>query len=280
MNRELLLHIGMPKCASTYLQKVLLNNQGALSQGGIAYPHDRAQLHPGNGSGFAEADETQLETAFGESQRLILSHEDLFAQAGKAASLAKATRRMGVRVHIFAFIRPFSEFVFGDYSQNMKQKFDEYMRLRQPYAGRSFQTFTVLRSNSLKPAQRFQNWITALTDESGSKPQFTLASYSKIQETMTPYLNGASLDWSLPLHEGNPSLRMEDCDRLAAMIRDTSVSSAAVSRAREEAMRQAGTSDAGKTPDRIAWIEAIFEKQNADLDEMFNYNNRKMQDVV
>ena len=47
MKRRILLHIGSPKCGSTYLQRALLQNRDRLAAHGIRYPHDGGE-HPGN----------------------------------------------------------------------------------------------------------------------------------------------------------------------------------------------------------------------------------------
>ena len=49
MFKKVILHIGAPKCGSTYLQKVMLKNQENLISKGFYYPTPPGE-HPGNAS--------------------------------------------------------------------------------------------------------------------------------------------------------------------------------------------------------------------------------------
>lgn len=269
MTRHILLHIGMPKCGSTYLQRVFLQNRETLAQAGFHYPHeDPDNGHPGNGAGIPELHAADLEALFDGHRHLILSHEDLFAQGARAEAFASAVQELGAEVQILAFIRPFSEFVFGDYSQNMKQNFGHFVETRVPYQGRNFEQFTVDRARTLNPVMRFRGWTNRLADA-----QFHLYSHRMIRPALTELLDLPELNWSVPRYKSNPSLRMEDCDRLAEMIRDPEIASTDIAEERRQAFRRAGEPDPGRSPERVAWIEAIFSRQNEDLMQVYGYDN-------
>jgi len=269
MKRKILLHVGLHKCGSTYLQAAMLRNRKALATAGVAYPHDRTESHPGNAAGIERAGVARLEALFGPHERLLLSHEDLITSGQRAAPFAEATRAMGVEVWIVAFIRPFSEYIFGDYSQQMKQNFRAFTATHQPYNGLSFERFAAERGRQVNPRGWLGNWQKVVPHA-----QLTLASHRAIRDTVEPFLNGAKVDWTVPRDMTNPSLRMQDCDALARMITDPASDEKSVLAAVRRALHETGKEDAGRTPERIAWIEAIFERQNAALMEVFGYDNR------
>ncbi|WP_088626427.1 hypothetical protein [Oceanicola sp. 22II-s10i] len=268
MLRTILLHVGSPKCGSTYLQRVLLRNQARLGAAGIAYPHNGGN-HPGNAAGLRGITGETLDIVAKGAHTLVLSHEDLFAAFKDGQSLSETVTERGLDLHLLVFLRPFSGFVFGDYSQFMKQHFDSYVSTRTPYEGRSFEEFTVYRSRVLAVNGWIKGWQRQFPGAS-----MTIANVRDIRRVVAPLLPGADLDWEVPVDATNPSLRMEDCDRLAMAIRDPDVSRWRLSDMLKEALKKAGCPDAGRTPERIAWIEAIFGKQNADLLESFGFDNR------
>lgn len=266
MKRSILLHIGMHKCGSTYLQQVLLRNRSALAEAGIAYPHE-GKGHPGNAAGIETVSAKRLATLFGPHPRLALSFEDLITLGAKAKPFARAAAELEAEVEIIAFTRPFSEYIFGDYSQMMKQNFRAYIASRAPYDGRSFEQFVVSRARQMNPRAWMRAWTTTLP-----KARFTLASHRAIRATIEPLLNGAALNWEVPRDLTNPSLRTRDCDAIAAMIR-AGAPSAEIVEAVKVALHEPAQPDAGRTPERIAWIEAVFERHNEALREEFGYDN-------
>ncbi|MFY0633397.1 MAG: hypothetical protein JXQ91_06275 [Vannielia sp.] len=268
MTRSILLHIGMHKCGSTYLQQVLLRNQAALADAGIAYPHDGTG-HPGNAAGIETARAERLAALFGPHDRLALSFEDLISLGSKARPFARAVAELGAEVQIVAFVRPFSEYIFGDYSQMMKQHFRTYIAAGAGYGGKSFQQFVVSRSRQMNPRGWMRAWREVLPGAG-----FTLASHRAIRATVEPMLGPVTLDWEVPRHLTNPSLRTEDCDRIAAMIAAGDVPGRRIVEAVKAALHLPSQPDSGRTEDRVAWIEAVFEHHNAALLEEFGYDNR------
>ena len=270
MNRRILLHIGSPKCGSTFLQRALLDSRKALAAVGVNYPAPGG-THPGNAGEMAEMDAAAFEALFeGRMRTAILSHEDLFAQARRGESLQAFAEATGTEVQVLAFLRPFSEFVFGDYSQFMKQHFERFLKARDPYDGRGFEQFAVDRANRLSPLVYFRKWQARFPDT-----PLMIRSHRTIRETLTPWLNGADVSWEVPRDQTNPSLRMIDCDRLARAMRDASVPPAQVRDQFRAAFHRTGDPDPGRSAERTAWIEAIFSTQNEGLMTEFGYDNRR-----
>ncbi|WP_368188456.1 hypothetical protein [Aestuariibius sp. HNIBRBA575] len=274
MTRHLFLHIGMPKSGSTYLQRVLLQNQATLAAAGISYPHDSpGQGHPGNGRDIGTCDTAQLEALFDGHDRMILSHEDLYTQGEGAVGLRQAAKNLGVAIHIQAFVRPFSEFAFGDYSQSMKQNFRIFLKNRSPYMGRSFEQYTAMRGRTLNPVLRFRQWQSSLPEA-----QIAVDSHKDIRPVVETYLTRfgdlPTLNWHLPKYLTNPSLRTQDCDDLARMIANKHISEDYIEAHRRAVMHETGKPDAGRTKERITWLEAMCEHRNAELWVEYGYDNR------
>ena len=269
MSRHLILHIGMPKCGSTYLQSVLLQNQTALSEAGFAYPHPSGEGHPGNGQEFEKITPPALEELFGPHHTLIISFERLYRVGSLAEPLAAALQKLGATVEILAFIRPFSELVLGTYSQEMKQNFSRYLKARSPYDGKSFEEMAQAQALRPSPTQRLSEWRKALNGA-----PITLSGHRTIRAVLEPRLPGATLDWSVPLRKVNRSLRKADCDRLAEMIRDPSLDEAAIIEERKAAFKRAGEPDPARSPELIQWLENLFTAQNEELQSAFGYDNR------
>lgn len=261
---RVLLHIGAPKCGSDYLQRLCLQNRDRLARAGILYPHDGGP-HPGNGLAALRG----LPAHDPGAQGLILSHEDLFSQAGRAAPLARSVAEKGAKVTILCAIRPFSEFLFGDYSQNLKQYFETYLALREAFGGRGFEAFAVDRSRMLNAAGFLAGWRRALPGA-----EMRIVPHRALGDALADWVGELPLDRAVPPARTNRSLRMADCDRIAAMINDPQVPKRDVERAFRAAFEPRPGPDPGRTPERVRWIEALFANQNARLREAFGVDNR------
>ncbi|MHC0052257.1 hypothetical protein [Actibacterium sp. D379-3] len=268
MSRTLILHVGSPKCGSTYLQQVMLANRGYLSENGIHYPHD-GTAHPGNGLAALIMTQGRLAQIFDGHNLVVLSHEDLFAAAGKAQSLSELTARNGITVQIVAFLRPFSQFIFGDYSQFIKQHLDRFLTEGRAFDGRTFQQFTVERSRAMSATGFLKGWQRRFPDHAP-----LLAHHHQIRPTLERLLGVEGMRWDLPRDQSNPSLRMEDCDRIAAAVNAGRTAPGEIRDMLRAALKQVGAPDTGRTPERIAWIEAVFQKQTDDLQTAFGFDNR------
>lgn len=272
MTREILLHVGSPKCGSTYMQNVLLNNAALLEANGVRYPHDGG-AHPGNAADIGTITPEILDGYFADDmQRVILSHEDLFSLVQRGDRLAELAAERGIEVQLLFFLRPFSEFVYGDYSQFMKQFFDRFLETRNPYDGRDFKTFAQRRIDTMTPHLYLRRWQRRFP----ARPVI-VKSHRLLRPTLGTWLGEAAagqMDWELPPGKINKSLRMQDCDALVAAMRDPSVSDKEILEMRQAAFQALREPDAGRTPERTAWLEAQFAPQNAALLEEFGFDNR------
>ena len=267
--RRIVLHVGSPKCGSTFLQQVMLRNAPALRAQGVLYPHDGG-AHPGNAGHLVAIDRPTIEGYFADGvHTVVLSHEDLFSTAQHSEPLARVTRADRIPVQIVAFLRPFSGFVFSDYSQFMKQFFEEYLQTRDPYEGQSFEEFA-LRRLSMKPADYLRDWKRVFREI-----PMILASHTDIKAVFNGLLGPAvQMDWTLPRQLANPSLPIADCERIVQAMRNRDVPAKTIRAMMSEAFENAAGDDAGRTTARINLIETAFKAQNQDLLEMHGYDNR------
>ncbi|WP_297772742.1 hypothetical protein [uncultured Roseovarius sp.] len=267
---RLILHIGSPKCGSTYMQRVMLQNSSTLLEQGIRYPAP-AGGHPGNAADLADITPEAVEAMFADGiHTVVLSHEDLYSLPKRGRALAGLAKDHGIEVQLLAFLRPFSDFVFGDYSQFMKQFFEKFLAERSPYGGRDFTTFAKRRISTMSPATYLRNWNKLFPER-----PFILDNHHNIRLTLSPLLGYPDgLDWQVPLQHTNPSLRMQDCDNLAAAMRDPSRSEADIRAMFREAFHHTQDADSGRSAERIEWLEAQFKPHNDALMTHFWFDNR------
>jgi hypothetical protein len=91
---------------------------------------------------------------------------------------------------------------------------------------------------------------------------------------MEGLLGTGEIDWNLPADQANPSLRAEDCDRLARMIREGTQPAEEIRKEFAAAFHRTGSPDRGRSPQRIALVEAAFADCNKGLLEGFGFDNR------
>ena len=268
MMRTVVLHIGAPKAGSTFLQRAMLRNRDRLAQYRIAYPH-HGQNHPGNAGDLRLLDEPTFARLFeGGARTVVLSHEDLFARPGDGRTLARLARAGRVRLRVLCFLRPWSEFCAGDYSQHLKQHFDRYLIERRAFDGLDFEGLAAKRAREMNPVGFLSGW-----DGLAGEP-VTVASHRRIPEVMEATLGVAGLDWTMPRHLANPSLRLVDCEAIAAMIHDHAVPNETIRRAFREAHHHTAEPDPARSAERMAAIETMFEAQNAGLLAARGFDNR------
>ncbi len=267
MTREILLHIGAPKAGSTYLQRVLAQNRSRLAASGIAYPGGKGD-HPGNARNLRALDHARFEALFTDAPRVVLSHEDLFALDGEGRALAQLARDAGVPVRVLCFLRPWSDFCFADLSQHLKQHLERYILTRRPFDGLSLEEMAARRAQRLDPAGYLLRWVRLFP-----RVPLVLAAHGGIRATVERLLGQPGLDWSVPRHLANPSLRVEDCEAIAAMIRDGHPAET-IRDAMREALRCTDLPDAGRGPARAEAIEALFAEQNRALLDIWGFDNR------
>lgn len=248
----------------------MAQNEPVLRAAGLCYPRPPG-THPGNAGDLVTITRARLDDYFAEGMHtVILSHEDLYSLVKRGEPLAALTAQDGIEVQVIAFLRPFSEFMFGDYSQFMKQHFESFLKTRNPYDGRTFRQFCERRVATLTPARFLLNWQKRFPDR-----PLIVDSHRAIRSVMETLLGDApALDWTVSRHDTNPSLRMEDCDRIVRAMRDPDRTDRDIRNMFRDAFHMTGQPDRGKTEARKNWVERAFAPQNAALLRHFGFDNR------
>ncbi|MEM6307193.1 MAG: hypothetical protein AAF701_04340, partial [Pseudomonadota bacterium] len=205
---RIIVHIGAPKCGSTYLQRVFLKNQRALRRAGVNYPHC-GPGHPGNGAQIDHITGPWLQANMAGFHTLVLSHENLFALPPKGRRLAHLAQKYNLAFHVVAFLRPFAGWLAADYSQTV----------RQAVAGQGtpppgFDHFIDLRRAKITPTCFLRDW--------GGLPgaQLTVAAKADMQTTMIHHVPQlAPMDWTIPRWRANPSLPLDNAKKAARALR-------------------------------------------------------------
>lgn len=269
--RRILLHIGSPKCGSTYLQEVMRRNSAALSASGILYPHDGAE-HPGNAAGLATLQAEELERFFSAGTRtLVLSHEDLFHAPFRGAPFAALTRQMGIAVRPFAFLRPFSDFAYADYSQYMKQFLEPWLASRMPYDGLDFEAFAKRRRAAIRPAAYLRDWAALFPDA-----PLLVASHDDLRPVLEDLLGLAAVtDWTVPPDRVNRSLSIAECEAIARAMRDPARPAEEIRQMMRVALAAPPGPDRGRTPKRTALLETLYAEETAAILQAHGYDNRR-----
>ncbi|MFE3836317.1 rhamnosyltransferase WsaF family glycosyltransferase [Pseudogemmobacter sonorensis] len=288
--RRVIVHNGAPKCGSTFLQRVLLQNRERLARASIAYPEPPTG-HPGNGMLVPDLDRARLERDFGEAHTLIYSHEDLLTHPGWVERLSRLAREMDLELEFLTFLRPMPELIFGAYSQTVKQRLHPFAEATEresadgtpdgapedgaPEDGTAeppqipgFDAF--FRQNAEK--FHFEVYLLLWRDQN---PQARLHVHSsrEIRRVFEELTGAMDLNWSVPHHLTNPSLRIEDCERLAALIA-SGAPRREIAREWRAAHRLTDLPDGGRTPARRAMIEEHFVKAIRGVGNVFGLDIR------
>jgi hypothetical protein len=272
-DKRIILHIGAPKCGSTYLQRVMLKNQALLLKAGIFYPHvNDGRTHAGNaGRIHVYVEEGRVSQHFESgASTVFLSHEDLFERPERGEILAQWASENNVQLDIIAFLRPYSQMIFGAYSQFMKEHFDRYIENREPYDGMNFEEFGRDRFRKVNVALAIRRWFDIA--RSGT---IALYYYRQIREVMRNHIGPVAeqMDWSLDANLSNPSLKIADCDRIAAAIRDPAIDENTIRSMFRAAFENAQGDDPGKTPERIRMLEELHAVRNRIIKQDYGYDN-------
>lgn len=244
----------------------MLANRQVLLKNGICYPEPEAS-HPGNGLKVTALDAVSLQKAFGDADTMVFSHENLFSMAANFSALGTLCQSQGVRLSVLVFLRPFSEFIYGDYSQFLKQNIDSYIREGQAYGGQSFEEFAVSRRSQISAI----GWLKAWQRVSPSP--ILIEHHRKIRAVCENLLGPLPLKWEIDRDSSNPSLRVLDCEDISTAI-SGGVPKGKVNDMYKLAFSKVGLEDRGKTPERTRWLEALFKGQNDKIQEIFNFDNR------
>lgn len=269
MTREIVLHIGAPKAGSTYLQRALLQNRERLAARGIAYPHDGGG-HPGNATTVWDDDAKRLAALFaGGMQTVVLSHEDLFGLGARPAPLLARARAAGIAVRRVVFLRPWREFCVGDMSQHLKQHFEHYLAQRRAFDGLTFEDMAARRAQAIDPVALFRRW-----DAQVPVPPLVIAPHRAIAATLEAMLGAPGLDWDVGRSLSNPSLRLADCEAIAALIDDPGVPAATVRAAFHAAHHHTADPDPARSTDRMQRVDAMFAARDTGLLAAYGFDNR------
>ncbi|WP_412509604.1 hypothetical protein, partial [Roseovarius sp. SYSU LYC5161] len=179
MARRIILHVGAPKCGSTYLQRCLLQSRETLAAAGIAYPHPGTG-HPGNGADIRDWDAGRLAALFAPGiHTAVISHEDLLNATKRGAPLVRLAGEAGITLEVLAFLRPFRDFIYGSYSQQMKQHFETWLAAGQAYDGQDFDAFCAAWAARYRPAGKLASWAGM-----AAPGRFTLAPHDALRPTV------------------------------------------------------------------------------------------------
>lgn len=195
MTKTLFLHIGAPKCGSTYIQRTALKNQKHMRDHGVNYPH-LSLGHPGNAGAIDQVTTPWVQQNIANFDALYLSHEDLFAKATSARKLRNITQELAMDVHIICVIRPLTSWLCSDFSQSIRQA-----KWKKCLSPTSFTSFVEHRKHSLKPAQFIHEWQSIFADS-----QMHLIPLTQIPERYSQLHTAfTDVDWSIPQWRRNPS---------------------------------------------------------------------------
>ncbi|MGB1235179.1 MAG: hypothetical protein ACPG5U_05555 [Planktomarina sp.] len=205
MTADIIVHIGAPKCGSTYLQRVLLKNQKDLQDMGISYPHI-GDGHPGNGLALPNLTKAWVAEQLRNHRTLLFSHEDLFSDPNAGRKLRNIVNAMGLSIQIIAFLRPFAEWLAADFSQTLKQSLSGTYFKKVP----DFRSFQRQREAKIKPSSFLNDWQKLF-------PERPLRAFQKtdIRTEMVRLLPALdTVDWQIATWRTNPSLDLHVAEKI------------------------------------------------------------------
>lgn len=262
----MILHIGAPKCGSSFLQHAMLQNDKLLRKCSILYPQlDPA--HPGTTSFLNDISSEMLEEWFSQADTLFFSHENWMARAPTCADkFLERIKPFDVKIEVIVFLRPFHEFSYADISQSFKQDFTTYLKTRTPLKGLSFEEHAQKRANDIRVWEFLEDWANFVGVEN-----ISVHSSKHIQQVVERILDLNVLNWEIPVTKVNKSLRISDCDRLVEMLQDETCSDEEIIAFFQSAYLNIGLHDEGRTPTRTKLFQALFERHYTYLRERFNF---------
>ena len=146
--KEIIIHIGIPKTGTTYIQHLLRQNIKNLSSSGITYPdiesehveisYKEVSWEPSK-NGILLLDEEHINNI--SSEKSLYSDEGLLRlllEDTKRTKMMKLLKKKGIRVKFIAFVRDFFEHSFSSWNQYIKRgigslEYLEYMNSEDVY---------------------------------------------------------------------------------------------------------------------------------------------------
>ena len=249
---RIIFHIGAPKCGSTFIQRVLLNNRAKLSKQGVLYPHS-GDDHPGNGDVFKRVSPLWFQGKAAKFHTIIFSHEDFFATAGRHAKKIKDLRTQKFAPVAIAFLRRFDEQIFADLSQTLKQASLQTVPHRIDRVPQNFTQFTRSRYRKYQFHQYLKEWSNIM-------PNLHVESKDNVQDSLCKLCPDVrDIQWQLPKWRANPSISLTQSERIMECIRSSNVEQAR-SALNESASMRSGF-DPSRTRQRKKWIGSLFHDQ-------------------
>lgn len=198
---------------------------------------------------------------------MIYSHEDLLSRWNDGNPLVTLAAELGIQVQVIAFLRPFSQLMFGTYSQMMKQRFDAFAAAGAAYDGMTFEDLVT----HIAPRYEVDSFLNQWADRF---PGLRAAHSDAIRAEIEGLLNTDDLDWDVPHALTNPSLRVHDCDHIATLIRDGKTPIEELRAEYAAAHHRIGQPDEGRTAERIAMVDTVFARRIAGLIKHYNIDLR------
>lgn len=190
---RLLIHLGLNKCASTYVQSVLFQSRDALAEAGVSYPVTGTQKcqyglsrYYGFGPDAPEVHPTSLEDLITRSERegadrLILSSEYLsLYQPSAAERLVQDVERLGVSAEYVLFSRELLGWIAALFNQYVKTVEDGRLM-----SGIDAFVDQVLTNRAIDIARRYHMWADLVGDHALS--HYPLRRAGSVDEVLAPF---------------------------------------------------------------------------------------------
>lgn len=263
MTGQIILHIGAPKCGSTYIQRVFLQNHQHLKDHAIYYPHTN-HSHPGNGANLREITMPWVARFTENEGTLLLSHEDLFSNPKSASRLKTIADKMGTPITVVVFLRPLNELLYADFSQNLKQTFASAEGRKSYLQGRNFKQFCRSRWHKIKITQYLNDWKTALPHA-----RLVVCASTEIKHVFCQLNTGFdAIDWVVPKWRSNPSIPFHHCVKISKLLRNDQFAQAR--KVLTEPQTQSHVSQA--RPNYDHWINRLFETEIRSIKKNYGLN--------
>lgn len=262
MSTKYVIHIGAPKCGSTYLQTLLRDNESLLAENDWVLP-GLDQKHPGTSLGILESYKDVLNDAIVCNKSAVVSHEGLFGSALKAKAMLEYARSNFDEVVVIAFVRPIEDIVFSSYSQLLKTSYKEHW-MQDGSSLTGFDDFA--RQYKEKPGMDLAlNRWSKLTDNINIQ----VHQHTTIRDVFKEILQLDLAD-RVKLSKANKSFRVCDCEETVARLQNDKLSWEEAIKIWKRNARSAEKPDAGKTKLRKSEIRNSMHKTIISINRKFS----------